>query len=188
RMVIIELDAVGGGGGGGTPRANASETPSKTNSGKQVVTQNADATVPRVNKGKADSEKKAEAPKVNTNAMYGHRGTGTGGGSGSGSGSGIGSGFGPGAGGGSGGGIGYGTGSRRMLTGAERVLPKDGVVLVEVHISENGSVVEAKVITNYNGLHTTVTESDIRNACKNEALKTRYAKGKEELRVMVFKK
>lgn len=185
RVVMIELEPVGGGGGGGSPQATAS--PNKSiSTGKATATQNADKTAPRVNKGTGKTEAD-NTPKVNNNAMYGKRGSGSGGGSGTGSGTGFGSGFGPGEGGGSGGGIGYGTGERKHTYMPDQSVREEGVVVVEVHINTAGTVVDAKVINSFKDLRTTITKESIRKECVAKAMQAKYVPGKEELRIIIFK-
>ena len=114
-------------------------------------------------------------------AMYRGRG-----GSGSGGGSGEGSGLGPGTGGGHGGGIGYGTGSRGMINNINTTVNEEGQVCVEVHVTEEGNVISARVI-NTSKFKTTITNSTIQAQCLAQAKQARYKPGKEELRVIIFK-
>ncbi len=108
------------------------------------------------------------------------------GGSGSGGGSGEGSGLGPGTGGGHGGGVGYGTGSRGMINNINTTVNEEGQVCVEVHVSEEGNVISARVI-NTSKFKTTITNSTIQAQCLAQAKQARYKPGKEELRVIIFK-
>ena len=114
-------------------------------------------------------------------AMYRGRG-----GSGSGGGSGEGSGLGPGTGGGHGGGIDYGTGSRGMINNINTTVNEEGQVCVEVHVTEEGNVISARVI-NTSKFKTTITNSTIQAQCLAQAKQARYKPGKEELRVIIFK-
>ncbi len=108
------------------------------------------------------------------------------GGSGSGGGSGEGSGLGPGTGGGHGGGVGYGTGSRGMINNINTTVNEEGQVCVEVHVTEEGNVISARVI-NTSKFKTTITNSTIQAQCLAQAKQARYKPGKEELRVIIFK-
>ncbi|MBO7586884.1 MAG: energy transducer TonB [Bacteroidales bacterium] len=128
-------------------------------------------------------------------SMYrGRGGTGSGGGSGSGigsglgpgTGSGIGSGEGSGLGPGHGGGIGYGTGSREMINTINTTVNTEGQVCVEVHVTEEGNVISARVI-NTSKFRTTINNSAIQAQCIAQAKQARYKPGKEELRVIIFK-
>ena len=101
-------------------------------------------------------------------------------------GSGEGSGLGPGTGGGHGGGIGYGTGSRGMINNINTTVNEEGQVCVEVHVTEEGNVISARVI-NTSKFRTTITNSAIQAQCIAQAKQARYKPGKEELRVIVFK-
>ncbi|MCR4856631.1 MAG: energy transducer TonB [Bacteroidales bacterium] len=114
-------------------------------------------------------------------AMYRGRG-----GSGSGIGSGEGSGLGPGTGGGHGGGIDYGTGSRGMINNINTTVNEEGQVCVEVHVTEEGNVISARVI-NTSKFKTTITNSTIQAQCLAQAKQARYKPGREELRVIIFK-
>lgn len=183
KTIMIELTTAGGGGGGGQPQV-ASSSHKAHATAKNIATENRNS-APSVPKG-TSNESTSNEPKINPNATYGKRGTGTGGGAGSGSGTGTGSGFGPGEGGGSGGGIGYGTG-RSMMNHLNLNIGEQGVVVVEVHINPDGTVAEAKVISQYGQYKTTITNAKIRKDCENEAKKARYAKGKEELGIIIFK-
>lgn len=109
-----------------------------------------------------------------------------GGGIGSGSGGGFGSGLGPGTGGGHGGGVGYGTGSRGMINNINTTVNEEGQVCVEVHVTEEGNVISARVI-NTSKFKTTITNSTIQAQCLAQAKQARYKPGKEELRVIIFK-
>ena len=179
----------GGGGGGGTPEPT--KTSSRTPSGQTYATQNAqDApSVARSDKPttNTNSQPAVSTPKPDQSAMYkGRGGTGSGGGSGSGIGSGEGSGLGPGTGGGHGGGIGYGTGSRGMINNINTTVNEEGQVCVEVHVTEEGNVISARVI-NTSKFKTTITNSTIQAQCLAQAKQARYKPGKEELRVIIFK-
>ena len=179
RMVMIELGPIGGGGGGGSPHA---ASPNKTKStGKSTATQNADKNAPAVNKGTGKTNDN-NAPKVNNNAMYGQRGSGSGGGSGSGSGTGFGSGFGPGEGGGSGGGIGYG--NRKPVYLPEMPVKENGQVKVRVLVGTDGKVLDADIVPQ----GTTITNSAIRQECIAKAKQAKYPpSSKEEYNFIIFK-
>ncbi len=61
-----------------------------------------------------------------------------------------------------------------------------GVVYVEVHISTDGTVVDARVVNN-SKYPTTITNSRIQAECVAKAKTAKYKPGKEELRIIVFK-
>ena len=178
----------GGGGGGGTPEPT--KTASRAPSGQTYATQNAQEapSVARSDKPTTNTNS-TPTPKSDPNAEYrsrGRSGTGSGGGSGSGIGSGTGSGLGPGEGGGHGGGVGYGTGSRGMINDIKTKVNEEGQVCVEVHVTEEGNVISARVI-NTSKFKTTITNSTIQAQCLAQAKQARYKPGKEELRVIIFK-
>lgn len=189
KALLIELTSGGGGGGG-------IEAPSQqkqaSSSDQQVATQNAEE-APAVTNSKAtrknsNSTPAVEDPKPDPNAAYRPgRGGGSGGGTGTGTGSGNGSGLGPGTGGGSGGGIGYGTGTRGFVKDINMSVNEDGIVYVEVHIDADGNVVEARVISD--SKHpTSITNRNIQSECVARAKQAKYTKGKEELRIIMFKR
>ncbi len=184
---MVELTEMGGGGGGGN------EAPAKTKSqpsaSENIATQNAVEaqevyTNPNVKKNSNNNS--VNTPKPDQNAMFRPgKGGGTGGGNGTGSGPGTGSGIGPGKGAGSGGGIGVGYGSRGMVKIPDLTIKEEGKVYVEVHVSEDGTVLDAKVISSQK-YPTSITSAVIRNECIQRAKQAKYVKGKEELRIIVF--
>ena len=187
KAILIELSTMGGGGGGGY-EAPTQKSQTKS-SAENIVTQNSvDApSVARSDKKTTSNKPAAVEPKPDQKSMYrAGRGGGNGGGSGTGSGSGMGSGIGPGEGGGSGGGIGYGTGTRGYTYMPDLTVTETGMVYVEVHISTDGKVVDARVINN-SKYPTTITNSRIQAECVAKAKTAKYKPGKEELRIIVFK-
>ena len=188
KSIMIELTSGGGGGGGVQAPQKTQHSSSST---EQVATQNAEE-APVINnptkpQPKADNTPAVQEPKPDPNATYRPgRGGGSGGGSGTGTGSGNGSGLGPGDGGGSGGGIGYGTGNRGYTYMPDLTVSETGTVYVEVHVDVNGNVLEARVINN-SKYPTTITNSRIQADCVAKAKTAKYKKGKEELRIIVFK-
>jgi hypothetical protein len=187
KAILIELSTMGGGGGGGN------EAPSQQKrtrgSAENIVTQNSEdaPTIPRGDKKTTTNKPTVVEPKPDQNSMYrAGRGGGNGGGTGTGSGSGTGSGIGPGEGSGSGGGIGYGTGTRGYTYMPDLTVNEAGTVYVEVHISADGKVVDARVINN-SKYPTTITNSRIQADCVAKAKTAKYKPGKEELRIIVFK-
>ena len=187
KSIIIELDFDTGGGGGGGNESAPTPTRTPQPSGEHVATQDfedAPAASSSPIKEAADTK-----PKVNQNALFRPgSGGGSGGGSGTGSGSGRGDGLGPGTGSGSGGGLGYGTGGRGYRHMPDVSLKdRNGVVFVEVHVNEAGDVIDAKVISNAK-YPTTITDRNILNNCVLRAKTAKYAPGKEELRVIIFKR
>ncbi len=190
KVFLVELDAdVGGGGGGGMDVP----TPSRTarTSAPNYATQNAQDAPSIAHSDKTTTKQDVSAtatPKINQSAIFkgGRGGTGSGGGSGSGIGTGTGSGLGPGTGSGSGGGIGYGTGTRGMVKSIKTTVNEEGQVCVEVHVMEDGTVKDARVIST-GKFKTTITNRMIQQQCKEEALRAKYRPGKEELRVIIFK-
>jgi len=86
----------------------------------------------------------------------------------------------------SGKGIGYGAGNRAFVNIPDVNLNEKGTVYVEVHITEQGSVKNARII-NTTKYPTTITSSKIQQDCIARALSAKYVAGKEELRIIVFK-
>lgn len=187
QMVYVDIAPVGGGGGGGTPDVTSNPKPA---TGQNYATQNAQD-APAVNHSNRTSttqqtQTTPAQPKPDQSSMYhGRGGTGSGGGQGSGIGSGTGSGLGPGEGGGSGGGVGYGTGHRGMINNIDATVNEEGQVCVEVHISADGHVIDARVINN-SKYKTTITNRNIQQQCVARAKQARYKEGKEELRIIIF--
>ncbi|MDR1113119.1 MAG: hypothetical protein LBL18_05115 [Bacteroidales bacterium] len=186
RALLIELSTMGGGGGGGMEAAHNRTR----HGGEQIATQEWEDS-PAVNSNPNATRRRPEnaipEPQPDPNAVYRPgRGGGSGGGSGTGTGSGSGSGIGPGSGSGSGGGIGYGTGSRGYTYMPDLTVREHGEVYVEVRITADGTVSEARVITNAR-YPTTITSYTIQQQCVEKAKTAKYKPGKEELRIIVFK-
>ena len=122
----------------------------------------------------------------------GGRGTGTGTGTGSGSGPGSGSGTGMGIGSGDGSGIGPGKGpgyssaKRNYVNIPDVNINENGVVYVEVHVTAQGNVINARILSTPK-YPTTITNAKIQQECIARASSAKYAAGKEELRIIVFK-
>ncbi len=190
KVFLVELDADVGGGGGGGMNVPSPSRKVRT-SAPDYATQNAQD-APSVAHSENTATKTetpaSTTPKINQSAIFkgGRGGTGSGGGSGSGIGTGTGSGLGPGTGSGSGGGIGYGTGTRGMVKSIRTTVNEEGQVCVEVHVLEDGTVKDARVIST-GKFKTTITNRLIQQQCKEEALRAKYRPGKEELRVIIFK-
>lgn len=186
KSIMIELDFETGGGGGGGDESAPTPTRTPQPSGENVATQDfedAPASSPTPKTPAADNK-----PKVDKNSLFRPgSGGGSGGGTGTGRGTGRGDGLGPGEGSGSGGGIGYGSGGRRYTIPKGTSIDRNGVVYVEVHVAADGRVIDAKVISNPK-YPTTITDSDILNECVSRAKTAKYAPGKEELRVIMFKR
>ena len=188
KVIMIELSTLGGGGGGGNEAI--SQLKSQPTSSQNISTQDVDDnpevySSPNVKKN-TNSNTSVNTPKPDQNAIFRPgMGGGTGGGSGSGSGPGSGSGIGPGTGSGKGGGIGYGYGNRGMIKIPDMTIKEEGKVYVEVHVNEDGYVIDAKIISNQK-YPTSITSSIIRNECLQKARQAKYVKGKEELRIIVF--
>lgn len=125
------------------------------------------------NKGKAGGDK-------NSSGYYGNGGSGggTGGGNGTGNGTGNGAGSGSGSGGGNGSGVGTGNGSGYSL-GNRKALTKpapayncneEGVVVVQITVDKNGTVIEAKP----GARGTTNTATCLASQAKIAAMKTKW--------------
>jgi uncharacterized protein (TIGR02145 family) len=82
--------------------------------------------------------------------------------------------------------ISYGTGTRGYIYMPDLTVTELGVVYVEVHISTDGTVVDARVVNN-SKYPTTITNSRIQAECVAKAKTAKYKPGKEELRIIVFK-
>jgi hypothetical protein len=98
----------------------------------------------------------------------------------------MGLGSGEGAGEGSGKGIGYGSGSRAYVNIPDVNINENGTVHVEVHVSAQGNVTNARII-NTTKYTTTITSEKIQKDCLARALSAKYVTGKEELRIILFK-
>ncbi len=189
KALLIELNSIGGGGGGGVEAPSPQHQTSS--SSEQIATQNAEEapSVPtsHVRKPNSTQTQAVTQPKPDPNAAYRPgRGGGKGGGNGTGTGSGTGSGLGPGEGDGSGGGIGYGAGNRGYTYMPDLTVSETGQVYVEVHVSADGTVIDARVVNN-SKYPTTITNRKIQADCVAKAKTAKYKQGKEELRIIVFK-
>jgi hypothetical protein len=198
KMILIEFAVLDGGGGGSSggydlPKSafkNYTESPN-------IETQIAEeaplvATNPSSSNSQNDQPLLSE-PKQEPGATYRPgKGSGTGSGSGGGSGSGTGTGMGMGSGSGSGGGtgsgkgIGYGSGNRRYTNIPDVNINEAGVVHVEIHVSAQGNVVNARIL-NTQKYPTTITNAQVLQDCVDRALSAKYEAGKEELRIIIFK-
>jgi len=191
KAILIELSTWDGGGGGG------SQSPNK----QQRVHHNGDPTTtqrweeaPRVDHNPNTTLRQEHIPiqpQLDPKAVYkqgtgGGSGSGTGGGSGSGIDFGNGSGSGGGSGGGSGQGIGYGTDHRGYTYMPDLKVKESGEVYVEVHVMEDGTVKDARII-NSKKYPTTIPNSKIQQECVDKAKTAKYKSGKEEFRIIVFK-
>jgi hypothetical protein len=148
-----------------------------------VVTPN-----PKSTKTKSDNTVASE-PKPEPGAAYRPgKGGGSGGGTGTGTGTGAGMGLGSGegAGEGSGKGIGYGSGNRAYVNIPDVNISENGVVYVEVHVTAQGSVINARIISTPK-YPTNITNATILEDCLVRARSAKYITGKEELRIIVFK-
>ncbi|HOS57568.1 MAG TPA: hypothetical protein P5134_05695 [Bacteroidales bacterium] len=188
-LIYIEmsLDAGGGGGGGAT---QLDQRTRDSDVGDNIATQTAeDAPSISQNKQKSENPTEVKTPVVDQSSMYrgGRGGSGSGGGQGSGQGGGVGSGFNLGEGGGTGGNVGYGTGERGYVVIPNLEIENEkGVVYVEVHVTAEGNVIEARIINN-SKYPTTITNSKIQEECKKRAKSVKFKKGKEEFRIIMFK-
>lgn len=189
-MILIEFTS-GGGGGGGAENKQSTQTPiSETPDIATQIDQEAPVvpTNPKPTKTNTDKSTVSE-PKQEPGAAYRPgKGSGSGGGSGTGSGTGagMGTGSGDGAGDGSGRGIGYGSGNRAYVNIPDVNINENGNIYVEVHVTAQGNVINARIISNEK-YPTTITNTKIQNDCLVRALSAKYIIGKEELRIIVFK-
>jgi len=192
QYVLIEFEELSGGGGGG-----GVEMPSKTKTvapqAPDIATQDVEETpsIPRSVKPTkpTNNEVVSSEPKPDPGAAYRPgKGGGSGGGSGTGSGTGTGMGLGSGEGGGSGSGkgIGYGSGHRAYVNIPDVNINENGVVYVEVHVTAQGNVVDARII-NTQKYPTNITNAQIQQECRKRALSAKYVDGKEELRIIMFR-
>ncbi len=85
-----------------------------------------------------------------------------------------------------GGGIGYGEGNRGYTYMPDLTVSETGQVFVEVHIDTDGNVLDARIIDN-SKYPTTIANRRIQAECVAKAKTAKYKKGKEELRIIVFK-
>ena len=190
QLILIEFTSGGGGGGSAMPKSARNISNDAPNLATQeteeapVITSNPKPT-PSQNENTVATEAKQE-----TGATYkgGGKGGGTGGGTGTGTGTGAGMGLGSGegAGGGSGKGIGYGSGNRGYVNIPDVNINEDGVVYVEVHVTEQGNVINARILSTPK-YPTNITNAKIQQECLARALSAKYVTGKEELRIIVFK-
>lgn len=191
QMILIEFTSGGGGGGGSEmPKAaksapsNAPDLATQEVEDAPVVTRN-----PRPSDTKTDHQAVTSEPKPDPGAAYRPgKGGGSGGGTGTGSGTGAGMGLGAGegAGAGSGKGIGYGSGNRAYVNIPDVNINENGVVYVEVHVTAQGNVINAKILSTPK-YPTNITNAKIQQDCIARALSAKYVTGKEELRIIVFK-
>jgi hypothetical protein len=108
------------------------------------------------------------------------KGSGTSGGTGTGTGTGIGMGL------GSGKGIGYGSGNRGYVNIPDVNINEIGVIYVEVHVTEQGDVINARILSTPK-YPTSITNEKTQQEVLRRALAAKYKSGKEELRIIVFK-
>jgi len=190
QMILIELTSGGGGGGGSdmpkSARSVSSEAPNLATQEAEeapVVTPN-----PNPTESQNDNSVAAEAKPDPGAAYRPGKGGGTGGGTGTGSGTGAGMGLGSGegAGAGSGKGIGYGSGNRAYVNIPDVNINEVGVVYVEVHVTAQGNVINARILNN-SKYPTNITNAKIQQECVARALSAKYVTGKEEFRIIVFK-
>jgi len=83
-------------------------------------------------------------------------------------------------------GIGYGSGNRAYVNIPDVNISENGVVYVEVHVTEQGNVINARIL-NTKKYPTNITNPKIQQDCLARALSAKYIAGKEELRVIVFR-
>jgi len=192
KYVLIEFAEMSGGGGGG-----GSEMPKSAHKSSleapDYATQTAEDT-PAVSPNSKPSKSKntdgeSSEPKPDPGVTYRPgKGGGSGGGigTGTGTGTGMGTGSGDGTGSGSGKGIGYGKGSRAYVNIPDVNINENGEVYVEVHVTAQGNVINARIL-NTPKYPTNITNAKILEECLKRALNTKYERGKEELRVIIFK-
>ena len=206
KVITIEMhtEYSGGGGGGGNKSSAGQDTRVTVNTHSRDILSAHDISLPSIpnavpiatSNDAPVTNNEPVAPSPNPNAQYrpgmgGGGGTGSGGGTGTGHGTGFGSGVGAGTGSGSGGGhgsgqgIGYGSGNRGYTHMPNLTINEVGKVYVEVHVSETGTVTDARVINN-SKYPTTITNSKIQQECVAKAKTARYKPGNEELRIIVF--
>jgi hypothetical protein len=214
-LILVEFfpveDGGGGGGGGGTgggeyaiPRSSNRDIRENPDWATQIADGDAPMVATNLNSTTPENEKVITLePKPEPGATYkpgkgtgsgagsgGGSGGGTGGGTGTGTGMGIGPGSGGGTGGGSGGGIGkgigHGTGNRAYVNIPDVTIKENGVVYVEVHVTAQGTVNSARIISTAK-YPTNITNAQVRQDCINRALQVKYVAGKEEFRIIVFK-
>jgi len=190
KMILIELTSGGGGGGGSDMPKSARNISSEA---PNLITQDTEeapvmASNPEPSRSQNDNAVSSE-PKPDPGAAYRPgKGGGAGGGigTGTGTGAGMGLGSGEGAGAGSGKGIGYGSGNRAYVNIPDVNISENGVVYVEVHVTAQGNVIDARIIST--SKHpTNITNAKILEDCLARARSAKYITGKEELRIIVFK-
>ena len=189
-FILLEFTSGGGGGGGSdmpkTAQNVSSDAPDLATQETEeapVVVSNPKPT-PSQNEHAVVTETKPEPGATYKGGTGG--GTGGGKGTGTGTGAGMGLGSGEGAGEGSGKGIGYGSGNRGYVNIPDVNINEAGVVYVEVHVTAQGNVINARILSSQK-YPTNITSEKIRQECLARALAARYVTGKEELRVIVFK-
>jgi len=190
QMILIEFTSGGGGGGGSEMPQSARNVSS---SAPHLITQDTEeapvlASNPTPsesqNEGAVSSETKPDPGAAYRPGKGGGSGGGTGTGSGTGAGMGLGSGEGAGA--GSGRGIGYGSGNRAYVSIPDVTIKENGVVYVEVHVTTQGTVIDARIISSAK-YPTNITNAATLEDCLSRARSAKYVTGKEELRIIVFK-
>lgn len=82
--------------------------------------------------------------------------------------------------------VAYGTGNRGYTYMPDLTVSESGVVFVEVHVDTDGNVIDARVVST-DKYPTTITDKHILEDCVARAKTAKYRKGKEELRIIVFK-
>jgi outer membrane biosynthesis protein TonB len=190
QMILIELTSGGGGGGGSNMPKSAKHVSSDAPNLATQETEDAPVVAPNPKPSKSqNNDAVASEAKPDPGAAYrpgkgGGSGGGTGTGTGTGSGMGVGSGDGAGA--GSGKGIGYGSGNRGYVNIPDVNISENGVVYVEVHVTAQGNVINARIL-NSPKYPTNITTSKILEDCVARALNAKYVTGKEELRIIIFK-
>ena len=190
QMILIELTSGGGGGGGSDMPKSAKQHASNAPNMATQDTEEAPvvASNPKSEKIKDENSIVSE-PKPDPGAAYRPgKGGGAGGGTGTGTGTGagMGTGSGEGAGAGSGKGIGYGSGNRAYVNIPDVNISENGVVYVEVHVTEKGNVINARILSTPK-YPTNITNAKILEDCLTRAFNAKYITGKEELRIIVFK-
>ncbi|MCL2290040.1 MAG: hypothetical protein FWC34_04960 [Bacteroidetes bacterium] len=103
---------------------------------------------------------------------------------GSGTGSGVGSGSSEGT--DSSRGIGYGSGNRGIINIPDVNINESGVIYVEVHVTEQGDVINARILSTPK-YPTNITNEKTQQEVLRRALAAKYTTGKEELRILAFK-
>jgi len=87
---------------------------------------------------------------------------------------------------GTGRGIGYGSGNRAYINIPDVNINENGVIYIEVHVTEKGDVINARILSTAK-YPTNITNAKTQQECLARALSAKYVSGKEEMRVIVFK-